>query len=137
MHYCFFLLVMSAGSLGMLHTTSQYSLYLHLYLTIMLIHVLAASSFVFLHDCCAAAAVSVSVIENEFLFFYLSLQEHQSLLVHFVLASIASCSGQLLPTCVTSPVLYIPLVPIGVHPHVLLPVCLLWKCTLAHSLKCW
>ena len=39
--------VVSVGSLGMLYTVSQYSLYLHSYLTSILISVLVASSILF------------------------------------------------------------------------------------------
>ena len=95
-----------------------------------------ASSFLFPCGCFAAAVVPVSVIERK-LFFYLSLQCNLSLLIHFILASIALSFDLLLPSCVASPVLYMPSVPEGVHHHVLLPVCLVWMCTLVCSLNYW
>ena len=43
----------------------------------------------------------------------------------------------LLSSCVAHPVLYMPPVPAGLHPYMLLPVCLVWICTPVCSLMYW
>ena len=100
--------VLCTHGLCMLHTASQYSLYLHSYLTSILIHASAALSLLFPCDCYAAAAVSASVTEKELLFFYLSLQCHLSLLICLLLTSIALCYDLLFPFHVASPILCTP-----------------------------
>ena len=55
--------------------------------------------------------------------------------MHSLLASIALCFDLLLPSCVARPVLYMPSVPEGMEPNVLLPIGLVQMCTKAYSLK--
>ena len=128
--------VVFGDSLG---STLFHSIFLNLHscLPSIPIHALGGLSFIFLCSCCASAVVSVPIFEKELLFFYLSLQSHQSFPAHFLLTSITSCFAPLLFSCVASPVLCMPSTPTGVHTLMLQPVCLLWMYTMACSLKCW
>ena len=101
----------------------------------MLTHMQAALSFLFPRGCYEGAVVSASVIEKELLLFYFTSQCHLSLLIHSLL--LQYCLMLWSTSCVTSPVLYMPSVPEGVHLHVLLPVYLVWMYTLVCLMMCW
>ena len=78
-----------------------------------LTHMLSDLSFLDPCGCYATAVIFVSAIEDELLFFYLSLWFHQSLSICFLLASSLSCSILIHLSCVVIPVLYMILTSKG------------------------